>query len=103
MMIQRFLLASVLCLAAALSIAQDELPANPITPGIDLDSPVITCGDVNNDGTVSIDDAIAVAHHIIGKKTATFIEDAADTNNDGRIDIRDVAAIISWLVNTEHQ
>ena len=53
MMRQRFLLASVLCLAAALSKSQDELPANPITPGIDLDMPTILVGDANNDGKVN--------------------------------------------------
>ncbi|MBP5426197.1 MAG: dockerin type I repeat-containing protein [Prevotella sp.] len=100
---RRFLFTTILCLTAALSKAQNELPANPITPGIDLESPVITCGDVNNDGAVNIDDAIAVAHHIIGIKATTFIEDAADTNNDGKIDIRDVAVIISWLVDTGQQ
>ena len=79
-------------------MAQDELPANPITPSIDFDSPVIVCGDVNNDGAIDIDDAIAISHHIIGKEDATFVEDAADTNDDGKIDIIDVAAIISYCI-----
>ena len=96
-MIQRFLLASVLCLTAALSKAQDELPANPITPGIDLNMPTILVGDANNDGKVN-DDAVTISSHILGRETPGFFEEAADVNADGRIDIQDVAIIIAYLV-----
>ena len=98
---RRFLLTALLSLTVVFTRAQDELPANPITPGIDLDGPVIICGDVNNDSTVSIDDAIAVSNHILGKENDTFIIDAADTNSDGKIDIVDVAVIISYCVLKE--
>lgn len=98
MMRQRFLLASILCLTAAISKAQDELPANPITPGIDLNMPTILVGDANNDGKVNTDDAVTISSHILGRETPGFFEEAADVNADGRIDIQDVAIIIAYLV-----
>lgn len=95
---RRFLFTAILCLTAALTKAQDELPANPITPGIDLDMPTILIGDANSDGTVSTDDAVAISSRILGRETPTFFEEAADVNADGRIDIQDVAIIIAYLV-----
>lgn len=95
---RRFLFTTILCLTAALSKAQDELPANPITPGIDLDMPTILVGDANNDGEVSTDDAVTISSHILGRETPGFFKEAADVNADGRIDIQDVAIIIAYLV-----
>ncbi len=98
---RHLLLTTILCLAAAFTKAQDELPANPITPGIDLNMPTILVGDANNDGKVSTDDAVAVSSHILGRETPAFSEEAADVNADGRIDIQDVAIIIAYLVATK--
>ena len=101
MMKRNILFTTLLCLSATLSWAQDELPANPITPDIDLNSPVIICGDVNNDGTVTMDDAIAISNHIIGKETPIFIEEAADVSGDGKVDIRDLTMIIGYVVSSK--
>ena len=95
---RQFLISTILFLTATLSMAQDELPANPITPGIDVDSPVIICGDVTGDGVVDTNDVIAISRHITGTADTTFNKDAADTNDDGKINIVDVAAIISYCI-----
>lgn len=55
-------------------------------------------GDVNNDGTVDIADAVCIVNHIVGKSVPVFIEAAAHVNNDGVIDIADAVRIVNLVV-----
>lgn len=52
-------------------------------------------GDLNNDGTVNIRDAAALARSLV---SGLNIPDHGDFNNDGKINIRDAAAIAKYLV-----
>ena len=54
-------------------------------------------GDVDNDGEVTILDAIVIQQHLAGITAATYIEEAADTNEDGGISDIDTAYILRWI------
>ena len=56
-------------------------------------------GDVNNDNTVDIDDAEALANYLVGQAPASFVYGAADANNDGKVSIADVTTIIDAVIN----
>ncbi|MCR4916172.1 MAG: dockerin type I repeat-containing protein [Prevotella sp.] len=64
---------------------------------ITLQNPVLL-GDVNDDGTVDIADAVAVANHIIGLTPVKFVKSAADVNNDGSITVADAAGIVKMIL-----
>ena len=70
-------------------------PSEPYV--ITLQNPVLL-GDVNDDGTVDIADAVAVANHIIGLTPVKFVKSAADVNNDGNITVADAAGIIKMIL-----
>jgi uncharacterized protein YjdB len=59
----------------------------------------VLSGDVNNDNTVDIDDAEALANYLVGKAPASFVYGAADANNDGKVSIADVTTIIDAVIN----
>ena len=59
----------------------------------------VLSGDVNNDNTVDIDDAEALANYLVGKAPASFVYGAADANNDGYVSIADVTTIIDAVIN----
>jgi len=91
---------ALLCLTAVIATAQDQLPASPKTPAIDLDVQPVLCGDANNDGTVSAADIVAISNYVIGRAPSPFNEDAADVNTDGKIDIRDIAIVIQYVATS---
>lgn len=58
-------------------------------------------GDVNNDGVVSISDAVCIISWLQENTLPVFIEGAADYNKDGSITVSDAIAIIQALLNEE--
>lgn len=52
-------------------------------------------GDVNEDGSISITDAVGVVAFIINSQTQGLNRNAADANQDGTIDVADAV----WIVN----
>lgn len=63
------------------------------------DKPVALLGDVNNDGVVSISDAVCIISWLQENTLPVFIEGAADYNQDGSITVSDAIAIIQALLN----
>jgi rhamnogalacturonan endolyase len=61
------------------------------------ETPVIL-GDVNGNGGIDIGDAVSIVNHLVGKKSETFVEEAADVNKNGGIDIGDAVSIVNILV-----
>lgn len=55
-------------------------------------------GDVNEDGTIDIVDALLVAQFYVGLAPSNFNESLADTNCDGTIDIIDALLIAQYYV-----
>jgi serpin B len=61
--------------------------------------PGYLCGDVDEDGIVSIVDALKVAQHYVGKEIpGTFNIPAADVNSDGNVTIVDALMISQYYV-----
>ena len=56
-------------------------------------------GDVNNDGKVSVTDAVAIIGCVLGNENSNFLEVAADVNCDGSITIADVVNVINLILN----
>lgn len=63
------------------------------------DKPVSLLGDVNNDGVISISDAVCIISWLQENSLPVFIEAAADYNKDGNITVSDALAIIQSLLN----
>lgn len=55
-------------------------------------------GDVNNDGTIDIVDALLVAQYYVGLDPQNFDTENADTNCDGSIDIVDALLVAQYYV-----
>ena len=60
--------------------------------------PISTPGDVNNDGSVDIDDVTALIQYVLGGYSGNFDEVAANVDGEGSIDIDDVTALISMIL-----
>ena len=58
-------------------------------------------GDVNNDGKVSVTDAVAIIGCVLGNENTNFLEVAADVNCDGSITIADVVKVINLILNDD--
>lgn len=65
------------------------------------DKPVSLLGDVNNDGVISISDAVCIISWLQENSLPVFIEGAADYNKDGGITVSDALAIIQMLLTLE--
>lgn len=65
------------------------------------DKPVSLLGDVNNDGVISISDAVCIISWLQENTLPVFIEGAADYNKDGGITVSDALAIIQMLLTLE--
>lgn len=55
-------------------------------------------GDVNGNGEVNTNDAIAIVNHVVGKAQPVFIEEVADVNGNGEINTNDAIAIVNFVV-----
>ncbi|MCR4916041.1 MAG: hypothetical protein K6A96_09840 [Prevotella sp.] len=62
-------------------------------------SNAVLTGDVNNDGHVTITDAVAVVNRILGNASNGFVFKAADINGDGKITITDAVGIVNIILN----
>lgn len=64
---------------------------------IDVETPQITLGDVDNDGKITITDALLIFKHKSGEKTLSAnAQKAADTNKNGTVDISDALLIFKY-------
>ena len=64
---------------------------------------VVTPGDANGDGEVTIVDVVAVVNRLLGSNVGDFIFEAADMNQDGQISIVDVVAVVNVLLGKNVQ
>ena len=55
-------------------------------------------GDVNDDGKVTITDAVGIVNYILGRPSANFRSEVADVNGDGRISITDAVAVVNRIL-----
>ena len=63
------------------------------------DATAALAGDVNRDGTVNVNDLVALAGIIIGSATEGLDLDAADMNSNGTVEINDLVALAQLLIN----
>jgi YD repeat-containing protein len=54
-------------------------------------------GDINNDGSVTLADAVLVLQVISGVPPATSVKNAADVNSDGKIGLAEVIFILQKI------
>ena len=55
------------------------------------------CGDCNSDGSLDIDDAIALLFHLFHGIPMAAEQEDADVNSDGRLDVADAVGILFHL------
>lgn len=82
-----------------------HLVYNPSSPGdpvgseqTDVDQNTVLLGDVNNDGSVDVQDVVLTINYVIGRNPANFNSDAADINKDDAVDVQDVVLIINKVI-----
>lgn len=63
------------------------------------DATAALAGDVNRDGTVNVNDLVALAGIIIGSATEGLDLDAADMNSNGTVEVNDLVALAQLLIN----
>lgn len=63
------------------------------------DATAALAGDVNRDGTVNVNDLVALAGIIIGSATEGLDLDAADMNSNGNVEVNDLVALAQLLIN----
>jgi len=56
------------------------------------------CGDVNNNGSTNINDALFIAQYYVGFEIEVFITSVADVNSDGSINIIDALLVARYYV-----
>jgi hypothetical protein len=61
-------------------------------------SPPVLPGDVNNDGSIDIIDALLTAQYYVGLNPDPFNTDAADVTCDGSVDIVDALRMAQYYV-----
>lgn len=61
----------------------------------------VLLGDVNNDGQVTISDAVGIVNYILGNPAAGFNEAAADVSGDGSITITDAVGVVNIILKGE--
>jgi hypothetical protein len=73
-------------------------PTSPVTP-VPTDPSTGLLGDVNNDGTITIVDALLIARYYVHLDPDNFDRTKADVDCDGGIDIVDALLISRYYVN----
>jgi len=66
--------------------------------GVVTASSTVVPGDANDDGTVDVNDVVAVIDYMMGKAPVKFNSKAADVNGDGKVDMADIISIINKVV-----
>ena len=79
------------------SSAQTPTPT-PTPTQTPTQTPAVNLGDVNNDSSVDIVDALLVAQFYVGLNPANFDQSKADTDCDGSVDIVDALLIAQYYV-----
>lgn len=59
----------------------------------------VLMGDVNNDGKVSIFDAVQIVNYILGNNPSPFVFFAADVDRNGKITIFDAVSTVNIILN----
>lgn len=57
-----------------------------------------TIGDVDDSGTININDVVCIINYILNKPNVTFIKEAADVDASGTININDVVVLINRYI-----
>ena len=78
--------------------APTETPTPTPTPTPVDTPPPANLGDVNNDGSIDIVDALLIAQYYVGLDPANFDIANADTNCDGSVDIIDALLVAQYYV-----
>ncbi len=78
---------------------------NGTAPLVDWSSGMVetaacTAGDVNSDGSITVQDATLVQQYIVGQEPAGFNPSCADMNGDGQITSADVTLILEEIVGS---
>ena len=59
----------------------------------------VLVGDVNDNRTIDIGDAVCIVNYIVGKPNAVFVERAADVNGNGTVgEIGDAVTVVNHIV-----
>jgi hypothetical protein len=78
--------------------------ATPTTTPTASPTPVVdSTGDVNDDGTVDIADALMIAQYYVGLNPSNFTSARADTNCDGSINIIDALIVAQYFLGLINQ
>ena len=56
-------------------------------------------GDANADGTVDVEDVVAIVNQILGSPSDAFNLSASDINGDGQIDVEDVVGTVNIILS----
>ena len=56
-------------------------------------------GDANADGTVDVEDVVAIVNQILGSPSDAFNISASDINGDGQIDVEDVVGTVNIILS----
>ena len=71
--------------------------AGSTTTALTIENVIV--GDVNDNGSVDIGDAVCIINHIVGKTNAVFVERAADVNGNGTYgEIGDAVSVVNIIV-----
>lgn len=63
----------------------------------------VLMGDVNGDGTVSIQDVVLLVDYTLNKPVSGFVIEAADVTGDGQINVSDVVGIVNIVLKGNSQ
>ena len=63
-----------------------------------IEGPVLLPGDANCDGTVNVQDVVAIVSYILGANPQPFCFDNADVNEDGQINVNDVVGTVNIIL-----
>lgn len=74
--------------------------AGPETLSSTFEITSVILGDANNDGKVSITDAVGIVNCILGNPSEVFNKNAADVNGDGKITITDAVGVVNIILNS---
>ncbi|MFC6952315.1 S8 family serine peptidase [Halorubellus litoreus] len=66
-----------------------------------VETPPCAPGDVNQDGSVTVQDATLVQQYIVGQEPANFVPSCADMNGDGDVTSADVTLILEEIVGED--
>ena len=61
----------------------------------------VTLGDVNNDGSILVDDVVLTIDAVLGIYSEDFVFEAADMDGDGEILVNDVVQVINAVLGVE--